>query len=195
MPAVDEFGSLLVLSFGVSMAIAEASAAGNAFGVILCVLSVLAGATQLNVSSKAMSEKLDSVQLAFFTAPITSVSLAPVFFIKEYSDFVEYFARERFAAVAIVLAGSAIAAAYNVVHYAMVGLTDPVTTCVLGQIKVIAIMVLSAFFLGMYIGTICAQLPMLCAVVLLQCYRFADVCSSVCILYIEQVKAKSLHLA
>lgn len=165
-PHADEFGALVLLSVGVSLAIAEASAAGNALGVTLCVISVLSGATQLNASGRVLSEKMDSVQLAFFSAPVTSLCLFPVFFVREYSDFVEYFARDHYLSLAIILVGSVIAAAYNVVHYALVAITDPVSTCVLGQIKVIAIMVLSAACLGegrdftppMIAGCICAVL-------------------------------------
>ena len=49
---------------------------------------------------------------------------------------------------AIILVGSINALSYNVVHYLMIQMTSAVTTTVLGEIKIIGLLVLSVLLLG-----------------------------------------------
>jgi hypothetical protein len=50
----------------------------------------------------------------------------------------------------LLLLGSINALAYNVVHYLMIQRTSAVTTTVLGEVKIIGLLLLSALLLGMY---------------------------------------------
>ena len=49
---------------------------------------------------------------------------------------------------AIILVGSINALSYNVVHYLMIQMTSAVTTTVLGEVKIIGLLVLSVMLLG-----------------------------------------------
>ena len=49
---------------------------------------------------------------------------------------------------AIILVGSVNALSYNVVHYLMIQMTSAVTTTVLGEVKIIGLLVLSVLLLG-----------------------------------------------
>ena len=49
---------------------------------------------------------------------------------------------------AIILIGSINALSYNVVHYLMIQMTSAVTTTVLGEVKIIGLLVLSVLLLG-----------------------------------------------
>lgn len=49
---------------------------------------------------------------------------------------------------AIILVGSINALSYNVVHYLMIQMTSAVTTTVLGEVKIIGLLVLSVLLLG-----------------------------------------------
>ena len=48
----------------------------------------------------------------------------------------------------IILVGSINALSYNVVHYLMIQMTSAVTTTVLGEVKIIGLLVLSVLLLG-----------------------------------------------
>ena len=49
---------------------------------------------------------------------------------------------------AIILVGSVNALSYNVVHYLMIQMTSAVTTTVLGEVKIVGLLVLSVMLLG-----------------------------------------------
>lgn len=49
---------------------------------------------------------------------------------------------------AIILVGSVNALSYNVVHYLMIQMTSAVTTTVLGEVKIVGLLVLSVLLLG-----------------------------------------------
>lgn len=148
IPPRTELIGLCLLCFGVTVAISEAAAAGDTFGVTLCILSVFAGAAMLTSSARVLAGKVDSVQLAFFTSPVICLCLFPPFFLKERLSFSRYVVHSPGATLAILLSGSLVAGMYNIVHTDLVAITDPVTTTVLGQVKIVGIMVLSAVFLG-----------------------------------------------
>ena len=48
----------------------------------------------------------------------------------------------------IILVGSINALSYNVVHYLMIQMTSAVTTTVLGEVKIIGLLLLSVLLLG-----------------------------------------------
>jgi hypothetical protein len=148
LPRRGEFLGLVILCLGVSTAIGEATASGDSLGVMLCVVSVFAGAAMLTATSRALQGRIDSVQLMFFAAPVTCMCLVPPIFLREQQVFAEYASTRPGPAAMIVLSTSVLAGMYNVVHNDLVKITDPVTTCVLGQLKIVALMVLSALILG-----------------------------------------------
>lgn len=137
-----------MLCVGVATAIGEASAKGDAFGVLLCVLSVIAGAAQLISTAKTLQGNINSVQLMFLTAPVTFFCLMPPYFVLEHSSFLKYLITDAKAAAFVVIVTSGLAGLYNIVHNDLVAITDPITTCVLGQLKIIVLLVLSAVLLG-----------------------------------------------
>ena len=55
---------------------------------------------------------------------------------------------------AIILVGSVNALSYNVVHYLMIQMTSAVTTTVLGEVKIIGLLVLSVLLLGKLSSTL-----------------------------------------
>ena len=64
------------------------------------------------------------------------------------SQFVEYSKGQNFKVVAIILVGSINALCYNVVHYLMIQMTSAVTTTVLGEVKIVGLLLLSIMLLG-----------------------------------------------
>lgn len=64
---------------------------------------------------------------------------------------------------AIILVGSVNALSYNVVHYLMIQMTSAVTTTVLGEVKIIGLLVLSVLLLGKLCSnvSVCMCYPLL----------------------------------
>ena len=66
----------------------------------------------------------------------------------QWDSFMDYRSRHGNESYAIIIGTSAVALAYNVVHALMIQRTSAVTTTVLGQAKVIGLLVLSCLLLG-----------------------------------------------
>ena len=64
------------------------------------------------------------------------------------SRFMRYSQGQSMVVTGIMLVGSINALSYNVVHYLMIQMTSAVTTTVLGEVKIIGLMVLSVLLLG-----------------------------------------------
>ena len=74
--------------------------------------------------------------------------LLPAFLTLEASALRAWWDTHSHEVVLYILAGGAIAVLYNIVHSLVIQRTSAVTTPVIGMIKVVAIVVLSAIFLG-----------------------------------------------
>ncbi|KAL0054475.1 hypothetical protein WJX82_009428 [Trebouxia sp. C0006] len=147
VPSATEATALLVLTAGVMMAVFEGSVTGSTAGILLCICGTVCNAAMICTSGKLLSEKMDVLRLAFYTAPVSCAVLLPLFVARESTQFREY-AMENSAGVALVLlCSSAIALLYNVVHAAMIKRTSAVTVTVLGEVKVVGLLILSAILL------------------------------------------------
>ncbi len=62
--------------------------------------------------------------------------------------FMTYSQGQSMIVTAIILVGSVNALSYNVVHYLMIQMTSAVTTTVLGEVKIVGLLVLSVLLLG-----------------------------------------------
>lgn len=62
--------------------------------------------------------------------------------------FMVYSQGQSVIVTAIILVGSCNALSYNVVHYLMIQMTSAVTTTVLGEVKIVGLLVLSVLLLG-----------------------------------------------
>ncbi len=64
------------------------------------------------------------------------------------AQFMTYSQGQSMIVTAIILVGSVNALSYNVVHYLMIQMTSAVTTTVLGEVKIVGLLVLSVLLLG-----------------------------------------------
>ena len=62
--------------------------------------------------------------------------------------FMTYSEGQTMIVTAIILVGSVNALSYNVVHYLMIQMTSAVTTTVLGEVKIVGLLILSVLLLG-----------------------------------------------
>lgn len=148
VPTRVEIVGLLVLCGGVGVAIGEASVNGNALGVLTCLSGVISGAYMLYSTSRTLHDKFSSFQLAFLTAPITVFCLSPPFYIFEFERVFEYGRNNFQVTMTLLLSAAAVATLYNVVHNELVHIVGPVTTTVLGQVKIVSLMILSGILFG-----------------------------------------------
>lgn len=146
-PALESFG-LVILCGGVSLAIGEASASGSLLGVSICIVSVIAGSFMLIITGDTLHGKLSSMQLAFLTSPVTCFCIFPAYHVLESEVLLDYLILRPGISATILLSGSILAVLYNVVHNDLVAITGPVTTTVLGQMKIVVLMILSGVLFG-----------------------------------------------
>lgn len=148
VPSGKEIGSLVVLSLGVMIAVWEGSVNGSPHGIMLCIIGTVCNAAMMSTSGRILSEKLDVLRLAFYTAPVSCVALFPFCYFRESTRFMTYSEGQSMIVTAIILVGSINALSYNVVHYLMIQMTSAVTTTVLGEVKIVGLLVLSVLLLG-----------------------------------------------
>ncbi|KAK9821748.1 hypothetical protein WJX81_002035 [Elliptochloris bilobata] len=148
VPTRFEAAALVVLCAGVMLTVWE-GLAGSAVGILLCLAGTVSNAAMMTMSGRVLSERVDALRLTFYTAPVSCLVLLPFYHWREAERLSEYASRHPDSAFLGVLAAScACALTYNVVHYLMIQRTSAVTTTVLGEIKIVAILMLSALVFG-----------------------------------------------
>eukprot|EP00889_Picochlorum_renovo_P008949 jgi/Picre1/35979/NNA_003436.t1 len=148
MPTVHEAISLCILSVGVMIAVWQGAIAGEPKGILLCITSTVCSAVMMTVTSKLLSENLDVVRLTFYSAPVSLLCLSPFMAWIELPDLCIYFKGHSTWATSILLVTSVNAVMYNIVHYLMIKNSSSVTTTVLGEIKVVGLLILSTQILN-----------------------------------------------
>jgi drug/metabolite transporter (DMT)-like permease len=148
IPTQQEVSALLILSIGVMITVWQGAVTGKPHAIMFCILGTVCNGAMMTFSSKLLSEKLDVVRLTFYTAPISLICLAPFMFWREFRNFQAYFATNNANVTGIMLVSSLNAVCYNAVHALVIKRTSAVTTTVIGEIKIVALLALSALLLG-----------------------------------------------
>ena len=101
--------------------------------VLTCMwgAGVLCAAAMMSTAGRVLTQKIDVMQLAFYTAPVSSGVLLPFFWVLEKDQFLVYAQEHGTAVLAIILCGSMVALAYNVVHNLLLQRTSSVAVRVL----------------------------------------------------------------
>ena len=147
VPTLPRAVGLVPICLGVVISIYEGSKMeGTFFALVLCVAGMLSNALMMTVSGRVMEEKIDAIQLACFTAPVSLAVLVYHFGVYEYAALVEHVRREPRSSAVVLLGTSVMALGYNIVHYQVIRATSAVTTTVLGNVKIVLIVFLSGFF-------------------------------------------------
>ncbi|PNW85405.1 hypothetical protein CHLRE_03g184850v5 [Chlamydomonas reinhardtii] len=150
-PNRQEFLSLLVLVGGVSIAVYEGSGTKSSFtGVVLCLIGTACNGLMMSSIGRLLSEKLDVLRLTFYTAPLTLCVLVPFFNKLEAPGYYQYAASGTAggAYIVVILLGCLNALLYNLIHSLVIKVTSSVTTTVIGEMKIVLILLLSAVVLG-----------------------------------------------
>lgn len=83
IPTRQEGLALLVLTVGVMIAMWKNNIAGTPMAISLCLMGTICNAGMMSLSGKVLSEKVDALQLAFYTAPVSFTAIMPVFLWRE----------------------------------------------------------------------------------------------------------------
>lgn len=117
----------------------------------LCPAGTISNGIMMSCSGKLLAEKVDVLRLTFYTSPVSCIMLLPFYSQLERGRFGQYaseHADKHYGSV--VLLTCVVALCYNLVHYQVIKHTSAVTTTVLGEMKIVTILVLSSVILGEY---------------------------------------------
>jgi drug/metabolite transporter (DMT)-like permease len=148
IPSRLEATSLVVLTSGVMLAVWQGALSGKPHAIALCIIATICNGAMMTFAGKLLSEKLDVVRLTFYTAPVSLTCLAPFYFKIEHTRFLSYFQHHHNGVIMIVLISSINAVCYNLVHALIIKKTSATTSTVLGEVKIVGLLILSAFLLG-----------------------------------------------
>lgn len=148
-PSRKESIALVLLFIGVGIACYEGSdTRGSVIGIILCILGTISNGLMMSSIGKILSEKVDVLRLTFYTAPITCLAILPFYAAMESTLLAEYQRQHPVSEYGLILLlGCANALAYNMVHSFVIKVTSSVTTTVIGEMKIVLILILSAIVL------------------------------------------------
>eukprot|EP00884_Botryococcus_braunii_P009675 jgi/Botrbrau1/18709/Bobra.0386s0035.1 len=147
-PTLSVVASLAVLSFGVAVCVWDNQANGTLTAINLCILSTLANAACLSTSGKLLTEKVDVLRLTFYISPICAAFILPFTLYFEVGRLLAAVPLQGQQIAAMFLISSLLAITHNLVNYKLVQHTSAVSATVIGEVKTITLIVLSAFLLG-----------------------------------------------
>eukprot|EP00242_Pyramimonas_sp_CCMP2087_P007992 CAMPEP_0198197898 /NCGR_PEP_ID=MMETSP1445-20131203/1469_1 /TAXON_ID=36898 /ORGANISM="Pyramimonas sp., Strain CCMP2087" /LENGTH=279 /DNA_ID=CAMNT_0043867317 /DNA_START=233 /DNA_END=1069 /DNA_ORIENTATION=+ len=139
---------LAPISLGVMISVFEGTNDSSSDGIALCVMASISNALMMTISGRVLTQKLDAVRLTFYTAPVSVLVLFPLALYLEWGAFHQFMLLHPHAVTGILLGGSCIALSYNMVHNLMIQLMSATTTCVIGNVKVMLLLLLSSFIFG-----------------------------------------------
>ncbi|GAX79732.1 hypothetical protein CEUSTIGMA_g7173.t1 [Chlamydomonas eustigma] len=149
VPTGKEFIALFIIVSGVAIAVWEGSeSTGSVIGIVLCVLGTISNGLMMSSIGRLMSEKLDVLRLTFYTAPLTTIVLIPFYYSLEHEKYEQYQANSSNGYIGLLFLGCVNALLYNIIHSLVIKITSAVTTTVIGEMKIVLILALSALILG-----------------------------------------------
>jgi len=132
---------------GVMLAVYE-EANNEVTGVVLCMIATVANALRTALSSFLLQSKLDVFSMTWYTGPVSALVLLPVALMQEYSDITKYAVQNPLPTLGILGFGSMLALVYNVILFLTIKTLTGVTMNVMGNVKIILLLVMSRVALG-----------------------------------------------
>lgn len=149
VPTPKELATLGLISLGVMLTVFKpgSSVGSDLQGSLLVLCSVATMAAQMSFSGK-LGLRLDAVQMTFYTGWMSFLSVVGVIIVVEGRAFIAYFSTHIVGSIAILLSSCAMAAVYNVVVFQTIRGLSSVGSAVLGNVKIAAILLVSAVWMG-----------------------------------------------
>ncbi len=161
VPSVSEASALTLIVSGVLVVIGQSlelsfDSHQVLTGVFFCLFGTVAAANGLHATSQALNggdgsgDVLNVVDLGWRIFPWTVAFVAPLFLVTELRSLVEYVSSDPYGLYSVLWVtgtSSMLASSYNMVHWMLAGRAGPVVTTVLGQLKIVSLVVISRLFL------------------------------------------------
>jgi len=149
VPTINDLAFLVVISIGVMMAVLRPGAvlSSDVNGTLLVLSSVAMMALQMSCSGR-LGMKLDAVQMTFYTGWISFLPVAGLVVAYEFQALIVHVAAHTSTAMAILLGSCCLAVVYNVVVFETIRGLSSVGSAVLGNVKVVVILLVSAVWFG-----------------------------------------------
>ncbi|GAB4815501.1 hypothetical protein N2152v2_002547 [Parachlorella kessleri] len=148
LPDRLEMLSLLILTTGVAISMWEGTVQGKPLGMVLCMIGAVCTGLMSALSGKLLSESLGAVTLTLYTSPVSALTIAPFLFTREWRHLMAYYHARPGPLLLIAGVSSALAVAYNITHFRVIHRLSPVVTTVVGEIKIMLLLVASVYVLG-----------------------------------------------
>jgi len=158
-PTLGHMTALIIISMGANLVVYQpAVVSGSEWkGVLLVALSVAMQASQMCFAGSLLSAKLDAMQITFYTAPIAFLTSVGPAVALEGSAFMRFVASEPWRAFVILAGTSLLAAVYNVVVFQTIQRLSAVGSAVLGNVKVVVLLLLSSLLMREMLSWSAAQ--------------------------------------
>mmetsp|Transcript_2420 Transcript_2420/g.4947 ORF Transcript_2420/g.4947 Transcript_2420/m.4947 type:complete len:342 (-) Transcript_2420:152-1177(-) len=142
-----QISGIIPICLGVMIAIYE-EAHNETVGVVLCCCATLANALRTALSSHLLTGKLDVFSMTWYTGPVSAMVLLPFGLYKEFSAITEYAQTNMGPTLGILFGGAMLALVYNIVLFLTIKTLSGVTMNVMGNIKIIFLLLMSRVVLG-----------------------------------------------
>jgi len=151
-------GVLMVIIAGVEVGARDASSSSSSsqvlLGLVFCLLGTIAAAMALVATGRALasSRSLDVavVRLAWRIVPWNLAFAVPLFLAFELEGVKAHYAAAPglgSPVIWVTCISAGLASVYNLAHFLVNGKTGPVMTTVLGQVKIVSLVIISKYFL------------------------------------------------
>lgn len=148
-PPCDQLGVLVIISLGVIMVVYRPTVMKSEwFGIWLVTTSVVMQAAQMSWAVSILSAEVDSFQLTFYTAPPSFLLLCLPAVYLEGRRFADYSVAEPLTVFVVLLGTCLLAVCYNVVVFQTIHRMSAVGSAVLGNVKVVVLLILSSRLMG-----------------------------------------------
>ena len=151
VPTPRAFACLLTVALGVMVTVFKGMARTSALGLAMVALSTVTQCTQISLSGRLMAGsggRLDAFQMTFYTGPVACLTIAPFALAVEARAFSYALASAPTTVLAFLLGSSALAVLYNVALFQALKTLSTTGTAVLGNVKIVLLLLLSAIALG-----------------------------------------------
>jgi len=150
LPTARVVLSLLLMSAGAGMCMYHNDNRSNTpLAVGLCLGGMLSNGVMVVLSSRLLTENMPPSLLIWCSAPAAFLLLCPFVWRFEGAVLIQHFAAlPAHSYGAAVLATCALALLYNIIHNRLIHATSAVTSTVVGQCKILVLLVFSAVILG-----------------------------------------------
>lgn len=149
-PPFSQQAVLLLISAGVGLVVYQPSSTETELlGVVLVTSSVTLQAAQMSFAGSLLGgTKLDSFQMTFYTGWPAFATLLPATSHIEGAGFTSFLSSRPGSACAVLIGTCLMAVFYNIVVFQTIHRWNPVGSAVVGNVKVVTLLLLSSVFMG-----------------------------------------------